>query len=273
MNRISVFVDIAGRPTRDTTGSPRVTAGSVLLDTSSLDLVRRALPVDFPKWKETDPLQAGRATDLLLEHSLCVAGSTVNRDTDAWRKALIDETILQRAILAESRKVAGWAKLPVLLVYELIGRASFRAIAHFLREHKGKRPVDYRKIVPVEFTVTCDQEISGEENLEVFRSFWEESRLPNKSLHAFGFHLYPPHVVVTTDDAEPLLRLADIAAGLVHSACLPSPGRITMPVSCKESRDLLNRLARTNRLSIDAFDYDATYNEVFGHVMQSARDC
>ncbi len=132
--------------------------------------------------------------------------------------------------------------------------------------------MDSRGVVPIECVVTCDQEVSGEENLEVFRSFWEEKHLPNKTLESFGFHLYPPQVVVSTDEAEPLLRLADLAAGLIHSASIPDPGRIPMPVSSELSRELLNRLAPTKRLSIDAFDFDATYDEVFGHVMQSARE-
>lgn len=210
--------------------------------------------------------------DLLRRHSVAVSASTVNRATPAWTKALQDEKVLQSAILKESRKPAGWAKLPVLLVYELLGRATYRGLSHFLCEQQGQRIVDQNGLSFVECNVVCDQEVSGEENIEVFKSFWDTPQIPVKSFESFGFKVTHPNVLLESDDSEPLLRLADIAAGLIHSAHISNSGLVSMPIAHNTAKRLLMPLLSSNLLSVDAFDYDASYDQIFGHVMQAARD-
>lgn len=174
MTRITIAVDIAGRPTRETAGNPRVTAAAAVIPAANLDRVRSAIPAHLPKWK-----------------SIC--------------------------------------------------------------------------------NVVCDQEFSGEENIEVFKSFWDTPQIPLKSLESFGFKVTHPNVMLVSDDNEPLLQLADIAAGLLHSAHIPDPGLIRMPIAHDTAKRLLMPLLSSGLLSIDAFDYDASYDQIFGDVMQAAR--
>jgi hypothetical protein len=268
MNRITIAVDIAGRPTRGTEGSPRVTAAAVVLPTANLDNVRSAIPADLPKWRSIDEATAAHVVDILRVHSVAISASTVNRDTAAWKQAIQDEEVLQSAFV----KPAGWAKLPVLLVYELLGRSAYRGLAHFLSRYRGQGIVNQDGLSLIECNVICDQEISGEENIEVFKSFWDTSQIPVKSLASFGFKVTHPNVRLDSDDNEPLLRLADVAAGLIHSAHIPDPGRVSMPISHTMVKKLLMPLLSSRLLSVDAFDYDASYDQIFGHVMQAARD-
>jgi hypothetical protein len=58
---------------------------------------------------------AREVVDLLAHRSVAVAAATVNRDTEAWRKALADEEVLHSEIASESRASAGWAKPPVVI--------------------------------------------------------------------------------------------------------------------------------------------------------------
>lgn len=95
---------------------------------------------------------------------------------------------------------------------------------------------------------------------------------PVKSFESFGFKVTHPNVLLESDDSEPLLRLADIAAGLIHSAHISNPGLVSMPIAHNTAKRLLMPLLSSNLLSVDAFDYDASYDQIFGHVMQAARD-
>lgn len=271
MTRITIAVDIAGRPTRETAGNPRVTAAAVAIPTANLDRVRSAIPAHLPKWKSIDEETAVHVVELLRAHSVAISASTVNRDTAAWKQAVQDEEVLQSAIVKQSRKPAGWAKLPVLLVYELLGRSAYRGLAHFLSRYRDEGIVNKDVLSLVECNVVCDQEVSGEENIEVFKSFWDTPQIPVKSLESFGFKVTHPNVMLVSDDNEPLLQLADIAAGLLHSAHIPDPGLIRMPIAHDTAKRLLMPLLSSGLLSIDAFDYDASYDQIFGDVMRAAR--
>lgn len=272
MNRVTIAVDIAGRPTRETDGSPRVTAAAVVLPTANLDTVRSSIPVNLPKWKSIDEATAAHVVDILRVHAVAISASTVNRDTEAWKQSIQDELVLQSAIVKQSRKPAGWVKLPVLLVYELLGRSAYRGLAHFLSGYRGQGIVNQHGLSLIECNVICDHEVSGEENIEVFKSFWDTPQIPVKSLESFGFKVTHPNVLLDSDDNEPLLRLADIAAGLIHSAYIPDPGFVSMPIAHKTAKRLLVPLLSSRLLSVDAFDYDASYDQIFGHVMRAARD-
>ena len=271
MNRITLFVDMAGQRNRKFEGNPRVTSAAVALPTADLDDIRAQLPTNLSKWERLTEEMAGNVVDMLSKRAVAVAAATVNRDTVAWTKALVDEEILHSQIASESRAKAGWAKLPIVLAYELLSRACFLALAHFLREDRSVRILDSQGLCTIECRVICDEEFSGEENIDVFKSFWNEEHIPAKELAALGFRVRHPDVSLTTEKSEPLLLLADISAGLVHSASLPDPGRVAMPLPCAVARKLLSPLRAKRLLSIDAFDFDMNYDEVFGNAMEEAR--
>ena len=270
VNRISLFVDMAGQRNRKFDGNPRVTAAAVALPTADLDDIRAQLPTNLSKWEQLTEETARSVVEMLSRRAVAVAAATVNRDTEAWTKALVDAEILHSQIASESRAKAGWAKLPIVLSYELLSRACFLAIAHFLRENRPIRILDSQGLQVVECRVVCDEEFSGGENIEVFKSFWNDEHIPAKKLATLGFRVRHPDVKLTTEKDEPLLLLADISAGLVHSANLPNPGRLAMPLPCAVSRKLLDPLRAKRLLSIDAFDFHMNYDEVFGSAMEEA---
>jgi hypothetical protein len=271
VNRITLFADIAGQRTREVQGSPRVTAAAVALPTAALADVRVELPRSLNKWKTLSEHMGREVVELLVNRSLVVAAATVNRDTDSWKQALIDEEVLHSQIASESGEKAGWAKLPVVLAYMLLSRACLLALTHFLQANRGPMILDARGLAVIECNLVCDEEFSGEENVEVFKSFWSDERVPTRQLASMGFRVHHPSVTLTTEHSERLLLLADVCAGLVHSAYLPDPGRVVMPLPCAVSKALLRPLAACRRLEVDAFDFDSTYDQIFGIAMQEAR--
>lgn len=75
-----------------------------------------------------------------------------------------------------------------------------------------------------------------------------------------------------TEQQEPLLLLADYAAGIAHSALLPIPGRLPLPVNYEQSNHLLGHLRETGKLVVESADFDVSYSEIFGSIMDSARE-
>lgn len=269
MNRYTVLADIAGRTSKDIEGNPRVTSAAVAISTSDSANLRAELPRNFPKWGRCNSADAEAIISLLISRSATVSIVSINKNTDAWRKFAEDEAVLHSKIASESRRSAGWAKAPTILAFELLSRACFVATAHAIGPRSNKRIVDAQGMELIEASIICDTEISGPENIEVFKSFWNEEHVPTENLARMGLRIAHPEVSLVAEDVEPLLFLADYAAGLGHSAHLPNPGRLPMPVSCVEATSLLKRLG--SRLVVDAFDFDMSYEGLFGHVMQEAR--
>lgn len=271
MPHIALFADIAGRPTRSVDGSPLTTAAAVAFKHSDLSLLRAKTSESLPKWKNLTEPGARKAVQFLRDHAVVVSSVTVNRATPQWAKAIDDAELLHSKIASQSHAKAGWAKLPVVLAYELLSRACFLALAHLLREQRPQHVFANLGCTAIECDVTCDKEFSAPEDIEVFKSFWHDRNVPAEALWRLGYTVTHPSVTVTTDDDERLLMWADIAAGLCHSARLTKPGRIAMPLSCAVSRRLLKPLGVDNKLALDAYAFGTTYDDVFGEAMSAAR--
>lgn len=272
MNRLTILVDIAGRVALDTRGSARVTAAAVAVATSDAPAVRAALPASLPKWRDCAASDAERGVELLAAHSVSVGVISINKDTDAWRQFAADAEVLQAAILAESRRPAGWAKPANLLTFQLVGSACAIATGHGIRVGPKERIVDMRGLQLIECAVICDSDISGEENLEVFRSFWDKRHAPKSRLAKLGVSLAYEEARVLTEQEEPLLLLADYAAGIAHASLLPAPGRLPLPLDYAQSNVLLGHLRETGKLVMESVNFDASYSEIFGNVMEQARE-
>lgn len=66
--------------------------------------------------------------------------------------------------------------------------------------------------------------------------------------------------------------LADYAAGIAHAALLPIPGRVRLPLTYKQATDLIGHLRRTGKLVVENIDFNIAFDEIFGPVMDQARE-
>ena len=214
MNKITVFADIASRAMHATAGSPKTVAGAVVVETCKIESLQREL-IGLRKWAACDQDDAAFAVDLMASQALAVSVVSVNRDTDAWRQFLVDAEIFHKAIILDSRKVAGWGKPANLLKSILLGSACACAIGHALGVDRRPRILNSNGMQMIGCTTVCDSEIEGPENLEVFKSFWSRQHIPKSRLARLGVEMTSEDVRVTTEQAEPSLLLADYAAGLV----------------------------------------------------------
>lgn len=175
------------------------------------------------------------------------------------------------AIVGQSRKKAGWAKPSVLLSYLLLGGSAAIATGQALRRNETRRIVGLDGLEQVERRLIFDTDISGPENVEVFKAFWDIDRVPRSRLAQLGIRMTHAEVQLLPEEEEPLLLLADFAAGLLHSTLLPEPGRIPMPVPHDAAKELTHRLHEAGLLALDCSNFDNSYDEIFGEVMDHAR--
>ena len=270
MTRFTVLTDIASRVMHATAGSPRTVSAGVAVDTAALSGVRQEI-AGLPKWKSCNEDHAALAVDLMLSQCIAVSTVNVNRETQAWTDFLQDAEVLHNAIVSTSRKVAGWAKPANLLKFLLLSMSCAAATGHAIRVHPGPRILGSKHQQLVECATVCDSEVEGEENLEVFESFWSSQHIPKSRLAKLGIEMISTEVRVTTEQLEPALLLADYAAGLGLAAATDEPGRLPLPLSQSRAQRLLSLLSDKGKLVRVEEDFSYSYDEIFGEVMAQAR--
>jgi hypothetical protein len=271
MSRYIIAADIAGLPTLATAGSDRMTAAAVTIRATTADEAR-AIAKSLPKWRDADEAIATRAIEQIERSALGVGIVSMTKLPGAWEDFFAAAKPLQDAIDAQDRSPAGFVKPANVAKLVLLCHAYTLATTQAIKVDRDPHTKDLSGLDLIECTIVCDTEIEGEENLAVFRSLWARSDQHQPKLNSLGLRTVTRDVVVTSDEDDPLLRLADFAAGIAHRAFIPEPGRIKMPLEHEAAKRLLSRLKATGKLALVNQPFDARYQEIFGEALTAARE-
>lgn len=272
MTRYAIFADIAGQVTLDTSGGPRVTCAAIALESSMVENVLSHLPNALPKWRSSSEETAARIFDLLASRSSAVGVVSVDRNTRAWGKFWQDVKPLHDAIVAQDRLVAGFVKPANIVKFYLHGTASAIALGQAVLRNGPGNLLDRQGRHLIERTVVCDSDLQGEESIELFKSFWRRHDQRQPLVNNLGIQIVTHSVRLVTEQQEPLLLLADYAAGVLHAASSDSEGRVRFPISRTAAQELESRLVQSGKLAKQDLLFDFTYDEIFGLMMDRVRN-
>ena len=264
-----IFADIAGRVSKNVLGSPRATSAAVVIPAGQVAGLRKRAAL-LPKWGRCLLQHAKEALVLMTQEATTVYCVSLDKTTDQWAAAVADGELLHRKIAEESGPGSGWAKPSVLLTIELLCRACFGAVALTLGRWRDANP-GATGVQAFEFSIICDTELGGAETIALFKSFWNEEHVPAEKLEMLGYSVDHRSVELKSEQDEPLLMLADYAAGLSHSAHIPTPGRLRMPIDHAHSRALLRALEVAGKLFVEVEGVSISYQRIFGRAMDEAR--
>lgn len=269
MSRFTFFADIAGQVSRDARGSDRVTAAAVAVPTADIESLR--LYVDgMSKWRDCTLEDAESMVVNLKRHTSAVAIVSITKEPDTWNLFWESAKPLHEAIVLQERTPAGFIKPANAVKFFVLGEAVAIALGHAARISSRSGIVDYCSRELIERTIVCDTDIQGDENISVFKNFWKQSDLHQPRIEKLGFRFVTRDVVVATEQQEPLLLLADYAAGIAHSALIPNSGRISLPVPHEPSKRLLSALDASGKLVVVAKPFDLKYEDMFGDALAEA---
>mgnify|MGYP001574684316 CR=1 FL=1 len=224
----------------------------------------------LPKWRDCTLIDAEVVVQLLRRSAASVAVASMTKDPQQWPQFWDAAKPLHDAIVAQDRERAGFIQPANVALFALLVHVYGMAIGHAIRVSRGSRILDYRGLELVERTIVCDTDLQGDENISVFKSFWERSDRHQPRMAEAGFRFVTSDIIVTTEQEEPLLILADYAAGVAHSALIENPGRLRLPVPHQESKTLLERLQDSGKLVVLDKPFDVEYPEVFGETLVAA---
>lgn len=256
--------DVAGRMSRDIAGSNRVTSAAVAIDADAADDLRLLVARRFKKWSQSNSTDAADMVDLLANSAAGVAVCSFEKSEPAWSKFWEDAKPLHDAIVREERRAASFVKPANAALFVVFNCAFTIAMAHAVATCRKQTSKDSFGLNLYERTVVCDSDLQGQENVDVFRYLWSESDSNQIRVNQLGMSLQTRAVHVASEEEEPLLLLADFAAGLGQSAHVPSPGRIAFPVGHAESQRLLAKLVSADKGAVFDQAFAFEYREMFG---------
>ena len=267
MSRYTIFTDVAGWDfSAHKLGGDRMTAAAVAVATTELDSFRQKVHL-LPKWSECTYAQAKTAIHLLRARAASVSIVTMTEESEAWKRFCKITKLLQEEIVRQHRHPAGFVKPANVTRFALLRDASALAIAHAVKISRSINLLDFQCRELIEQTIVCDSDIQGDENISVFKSFWQISDQHQQNRHKLGLHFFTRDVQVATEQQEPLLLMADYAAGIGHSAFTPNPGRLPFPVAHEFAKEQLKELHKSGKLVSSARPFDINGEEVFSDAL------
>lgn len=270
MTRLTFFVDIAGRVARSVPGNQYVTAAAVAYLSDSVVENTGQVPVGLPKWRSCTVQGAEDVVSLVSRRAVAIGIYSINKNTEKWDRFWEDEKPLQEAILRQDNRNAGFVKPANVIKSTLIGGAIAVAMGHALAITPDV-VVDLHGQRLIERTIVCDQEIEDDENLDVFKSNWAHSDSAHPLLLSMGFRVVTKGVDVTSEQNQPLLLMPDYVAGLFQRVSIGDGGTAQFPMKSSEAERLVELLNRSGRLAVHATDFDLSYADIFGEVIEAAQ--
>lgn len=269
MSRFTLFADIAGQMSRDARGSDRVTAAAVAIPTADIESLR--LYVDGrSKWRNCTSENAESMIVNLKRYAAAVAIVSITKEPGAWNLFWESAKPLHEAIVLQKQPPAGFIKPANAVKFCILGEALAIALGRAVRVSNRSGIVDHRSRELIERTIVCDTDIQGDENISVFKRFWEQSDLHQPRIEKLGFRFVTRDVIVATEQEQPLLLLADFAAGIAHSAFIQNPGRIQLPVAHEPAKRLLSTLDTSGKLVVMSKPFDLKYEDMCGDALAEA---
>lgn len=257
--------DLAGWLSRDTSGSERLTSAAVAIEAEAAEELRARVAERFRKWSRSTASDAKDMVDLLCGSAAAVAICSFVKAEPGWSEFWEAAKPLQDAIVRQDRRAAGFVKPANAALFVVFNFAFTIAMAHAVAKCRRNTIKDVRGLKVYERTVVCDSDLQGEENTDVFKYLWSESDENQLRVNELGISLRTRSVSVATEQSEPLLLLADFAAGLGQSAHVPNPGRIPFPVGHSDSQRLLAKLVASGKGAVIDQPFSFKYQEMFGN--------
>lgn len=217
MVAITSVSDIAGQVSESALNADKLTVASICLPSGSVKRIRSLIPAGLPKWRNSDDERVAAVTDLLLNEAWSIAAGSLNKRDMRWSEFWRDS----REVHARTAPLAGgpiaFLKAGTLIKMLLLGQASALAMAHSVKVGTLPRITDRKGRLNISECVIFDNEIQGEENRDALVGTWRSMNEHQPKMNSLGVFHEATTLTLTSEESEPLLLLADYAAGIVHA--------------------------------------------------------
>ena len=218
---LTFFLDAAGRYSHSKE-TPIVFA-AVAVETKAIEAIRASLLAitkgDLAKWSKDDlnPDTTKAIFRLLAKRQLFWLVRIIWKNTPKWDSYFEHGEKLYQKAVKNAQEAAPYAKPMSTFKLHQFGLASADLLGFYLGRHPGKLPRKSESIQSITVTTVHDSDIQGQANQQVFRDVLNgiQGDLPRSTEATRIKPLF--EALIKTEQAEPLLLLADHIAGYHYS--------------------------------------------------------
>ena len=217
MNRISQFIDIAGRFARESKNDPFIVGASIILPTTKETSIRAKLK-EIPKWKVATPGSLNLIAKIIAEHDIFGSIVKIEKSSPEW-EIFWDKGKDRYRALANKLKGSATFLKPGNIVRQLVlARCAITSFCHYF-ESNGLPPIlSSKRLAIISLTVVCDTDIQGEDSIEAFKETWWRWSKRSGLERTLGIDPFLKSVTFKPESEEPILNLSDSLAGCIHAS-------------------------------------------------------
>lgn len=260
---VTFLADIAGRVTRETLNADRVTAAGVAIPSGAVKFIRKRIPANLPKWRDATDTDVELVVDLVLKEALSVSAVSIEKDPIAWEEFWRDAANAHSRTAPISGGKMNFVKAATVIKYAIFGQISSLGMANVIMGQRLPLPATIRRPLFIRETMIFDDEIQGDDNVEVFLELWKARNAHQPLANILGIHQEVVNVSLKTEQEEPLLLLPDYVAGLVHSGNSNAHVLSASKVTSSAAHRLHELIRRSRKYAeiVEPFAY--RYHDVF----------
>lgn len=217
VNRLSQFIDIAGRFSRESKNDPFIVGGGIVLPTAEENSIRAKLK-EIPKWKEATPGNLSLIAKIIAEHDIFGSIVMIEKSSPEWEIFWKKGKHRHRDL---SNKFKRGAKLlkPGNIVRQLVlSRCAITSFIHYLKSSGLPHILSSKGLAVLSLTVVCDTDIQDGDSITAFKKTW--CRWSKRSGLEGTLEIEPflESVAFKSESEELMLNLSDSLAGCIHAS-------------------------------------------------------
>jgi len=256
-------MDVSGRVTRSIEGHQFATVGSFSVETEKIDSSRNNLPKDIPKWEMATIADVKKVSKYICENAIYVTAVCLDKNTEKWSLFWDDAESYHQKLASASRMRTGYVKAANVIRYWLFGHCAALLITETIKRVGMPTILDSNGLGIIKVDVVCDSDIQGSDNIDAFKSCWEQFEKSQKKTNRLGLRIILKDVKIVSEQDEPLIFIADYIAGICNS--LFGAGKVSAPVGLdlEDTKVELDKIKDSGKIVVIGEKFDLNYKEIF----------
>ena len=220
--RITLFLDIAGRVTRASTPDTYITVGGVLVPTCREDEIRKSLSGGVPKWRDSTRESLRLLQSVFHDPDIQSVVLQFEKKLPEWNRFWDDGYNEHKNLAGLINEKVGFARPGTVTKYLAFGLCSAIGLGEKMRREGLPRLVDQHGFGILRLRVIHDLDIQGEDNQDTFSYMWKSWAESTQTRVRLQISPTVDAVEFRTEEDDPILVLPDYLAGLIHYRTAPT---------------------------------------------------
>jgi hypothetical protein len=217
VNRLSEFIDIAGRFSRESKNDPFIVGGGVVLATKEENSIRAKLKM-IPKWKNATPESLNLIAKIITEHNIFGSIVKIEKSSPEWERFWKKGRQGHRDLSSQFKGGVKFLKPGNIIRQLVLSRCAITSFMHYLESSGLPLILSPKGLTALSLIVVCDTDIQDEDSIAAFKKTW--CRWSKRSGLEKTLEIEPFLETVTfkSESEEPILNLSDSLAGCIHAS-------------------------------------------------------